>query len=150
MSTSQAHARPVGLQLKCRAAAGVPRPGGLRCCLTQGRSADAPCACAPPDCSSITRQHLADYIATNYTAPRMVISAAGAVDHDALVKVGWGSGGGLLAGSLRGPRWCARHRAGGGWFRRLDARLEAGLGLQAGKWMSPALATASFGVESAG
>lgn len=35
---------------------------------------------------SITRQHLADYIATNYTAPRMVISAAGAVDHGALVK----------------------------------------------------------------
>lgn len=35
---------------------------------------------------SITRQHLADYIATNYTAPRMVISAAGAVDHAALVK----------------------------------------------------------------
>lgn len=35
--------------------------------------------------SSITRQHLADYIASNYTAPRMVISAAGAVDHGALV-----------------------------------------------------------------
>ncbi|PSC75779.1 putative mitochondrial-processing peptidase subunit beta [Micractinium conductrix] len=34
---------------------------------------------------SISRQHLADYIATNYTAPRMVISAAGAVDHGALV-----------------------------------------------------------------
>ncbi|KAL4428026.1 hypothetical protein ABPG75_002115 [Micractinium tetrahymenae] len=34
---------------------------------------------------SITRQHLADYIASNYTAPRMVISAAGAVDHGALV-----------------------------------------------------------------
>lgn len=40
----------------------------------------------PPSlCSSISRQHLADYIATNYTAPRMVISAAGAVDHGALV-----------------------------------------------------------------
>lgn len=35
---------------------------------------------------SITREHLADYIASNYTAPRVVISAAGAVDHDALVK----------------------------------------------------------------
>lgn len=35
---------------------------------------------------SITRQHLADYIATNYTAPRIVVSAAGAVDHEALVK----------------------------------------------------------------
>ena len=40
----------------------------------------------PPVRRSITRQHLADYIATNYTAPRMVISAAGAVDHAALVK----------------------------------------------------------------
>lgn len=35
---------------------------------------------------SITRAHLADYIATNYTAARMVVAAAGAVDHDALVK----------------------------------------------------------------
>ena len=26
---------------------------------------------------SITRQHLADYIAANYTAPRVVVSAAG-------------------------------------------------------------------------
>lgn len=34
----------------------------------------------------ITRQNLADYIATNYTASRMVVAAAGAVDHDALVK----------------------------------------------------------------
>ena len=34
---------------------------------------------------SITRQHLADYIAKNYTADRMVIAAAGAVDHAALV-----------------------------------------------------------------
>jgi len=34
---------------------------------------------------SITRQHLADYIATNYTAERMVVAAAGAVDHKALV-----------------------------------------------------------------
>ena len=47
----------------------------------------------PAPIRSITRQHLADYIATNYTAPRMVISAAGAVDHDALVKVGRACGG---------------------------------------------------------
>ena len=39
----------------------------------------------PSPRSNITRQHLADYIASNYTAPRMVISAAGAVDHAALV-----------------------------------------------------------------
>lgn len=35
---------------------------------------------------AITRQNLADYIAANYTAPRMVIAAAGAVDHEKLVK----------------------------------------------------------------
>ena len=35
---------------------------------------------------SITRENLADYIAANYTAPRMVVAAAGAIDHDALVK----------------------------------------------------------------
>ena len=34
---------------------------------------------------SITRQNLADYIAKNYTAERMVIAAAGAVDHASLV-----------------------------------------------------------------
>ena len=34
---------------------------------------------------SITRQNLADYIASNYTAERMVIAAAGAVDHESLV-----------------------------------------------------------------
>lgn len=34
---------------------------------------------------SITRQNLADYIASNYTAERMVVAAAGAVDHAALV-----------------------------------------------------------------
>ncbi|XP_020240975.1 probable mitochondrial-processing peptidase subunit beta, mitochondrial [Asparagus officinalis] len=34
---------------------------------------------------TITKEHLKNYIATHYTAPRMVISAAGAVNHGALV-----------------------------------------------------------------
>eukprot|EP00898_Chlorokybus_atmophyticus_P001223 jgi/Chlat1/2100/Chrsp17S02695 len=34
---------------------------------------------------AITRGDLADYIATHYTAPRMVVAASGAVDHDELV-----------------------------------------------------------------
>lgn len=34
---------------------------------------------------SITRQDIMDYIATHYTAPRMVIAGAGAVDHGELV-----------------------------------------------------------------
>ncbi|CAI5472328.1 unnamed protein product [Closterium sp. Yama58-4] len=36
---------------------------------------------------AITRDDLEKYIATHYTGPRMVVSAAGAVDHDALVKM---------------------------------------------------------------
>lgn len=36
---------------------------------------------------SITKADLADYIATHYTAPRMVVVGAGAVDHDALCKL---------------------------------------------------------------
>jgi len=36
---------------------------------------------------SITRAQLTDYIAKNYTAPRMVVAAAGAVDHDEVVKL---------------------------------------------------------------
>lgn len=54
----------------------------LICC--QSRCSKIPLV-PPLQCRTITRQHLADYIASNYTAPRMVISAAGAVDHAALV-----------------------------------------------------------------
>ncbi|KAJ1540264.1 55 kDa erythrocyte membrane protein, partial [Nowakowskiella sp. JEL0078] len=36
---------------------------------------------------SITRQNLTDYIEQNYTPDRMVLSAAGGVDHEALVKL---------------------------------------------------------------
>ena len=35
---------------------------------------------------ALTRAHLADYVRANYTAPRMVVVGAGAVDHAALVK----------------------------------------------------------------
>jgi processing peptidase subunit beta len=35
----------------------------------------------------LTRGDLADYIAANYTAPRMVVAAAGAVDHEELVQL---------------------------------------------------------------
>ncbi|XP_064400504.1 mitochondrial-processing peptidase subunit beta-like [Halichondria panicea] len=34
---------------------------------------------------SISRQNLVDYISTHYTAPRIVVAAAGGVDHDQLV-----------------------------------------------------------------
>jgi len=36
---------------------------------------------------SISKANLSDYIANHYSAPRTVIAAAGAVDHDALVKL---------------------------------------------------------------
>eukprot|EP00243_Klebsormidium_subtile_P001823 TRINITY_DN133_c0_g1_i1.p1 TRINITY_DN133_c0_g1~~TRINITY_DN133_c0_g1_i1.p1 ORF type:complete len:499 (+),score=93.58 TRINITY_DN133_c0_g1_i1:87-1583(+) len=36
---------------------------------------------------SITKEDIEDYISTHYTAPRMVIAGAGAVDHDELVKL---------------------------------------------------------------
>lgn len=36
---------------------------------------------------TITRQDIKDYVATHYTAPRMVIAGAGAVDHEELVKL---------------------------------------------------------------
>ncbi|EFJ12119.1 hypothetical protein SELMODRAFT_158279 [Selaginella moellendorffii] len=35
---------------------------------------------------SITKEDLENYISTHYTGPRMVVSAAGAVNHDALVR----------------------------------------------------------------
>ncbi|XP_074560941.1 putative mitochondrial-processing peptidase subunit beta, mitochondrial [Curcuma longa] len=36
---------------------------------------------------SITKEHLKNYISTHYTAPRMVISAAGAIKHEDLVEL---------------------------------------------------------------
>lgn len=36
---------------------------------------------------SITRQDIKDYVATHYTAPRMVVAGAGAVDHGELVSL---------------------------------------------------------------
>ena len=40
---------------------------------------------------TITRENLAEYIKTHYTAPRMVLVGAGAVDHDELVKLAQGA-----------------------------------------------------------
>ena len=36
---------------------------------------------------AITRAHIESYIRTHYTGPRIVVAGAGAVDHDALVKL---------------------------------------------------------------
>jgi len=44
---------------------------------------------------SIKRDDLLKYVKTHYTAPRMVVSAAGAVDHDELVKAAEKNFGGL-------------------------------------------------------
>ncbi|XP_065828961.1 mitochondrial-processing peptidase subunit beta-like [Oscarella lobularis] len=37
--------------------------------------------------NSITRENLSDYVKTHYHAPRMVLAAAGGVDHDVLMKL---------------------------------------------------------------
>lgn len=50
---------------------------------------------------TITRQHLLDYISKNYTAERMVLVAAGQVDHDALVKLAEKHFGHIKAGAPR-------------------------------------------------
>lgn len=41
----------------------------------------------PENVRSLTRQHLQDYITTHYTAPRMVVVGAGALEHDRLVEM---------------------------------------------------------------
>ena len=48
-------------------------------------------------CRSITQADLKEYIDTNYTGPRMVIAAAGGVDHDELVDLANQHFGGLSA-----------------------------------------------------
>ena len=47
---------------------------------------------------TLTRADLADYIATHYTAPRMVLSASGGVDHDELVAIATSAFSGLQKG----------------------------------------------------
>lgn len=41
----------------------------------------------PENVRSLTRQQLQDYITTHYTAPRMVVVGAGALEHDRLVEM---------------------------------------------------------------
>ncbi|KAJ3182381.1 55 kDa erythrocyte membrane protein [Geranomyces variabilis] len=48
---------------------------------------------------SITRKDLTDYISTNYTPERMVLAAAGGVEHDALVKLAEKHFGSLAVGT---------------------------------------------------
>lgn len=60
---------------------------------------------------AITRQHLADYIATNYTADRMVVAAAGAVDHKALVAAVEKSFGKLPTGGVSAAELVKREPA---------------------------------------
>ena len=50
---------------------------------------------------SLTRDDLASYIAASYIAPRMVVAAAGAVDHGALVELAKKAFGGLPTGGAR-------------------------------------------------
>ena len=51
---------------------------------------------------SLTRDDLQEYIKTNYTAPRMVLSGAGAIDHSQLVELADKHFGGLPSSSPGG------------------------------------------------
>lgn len=69
---------------------------------------------------AITRQNLADYIATNYTAERMVIAAAGAIDHKALVASVEKAFGGVPSGGVSASELVKREPA---IFTGSDVRL---------------------------
>ena len=56
---------------------------------------------------SITRDDLAAYIGTHYTAPRMVVVGAGGVDHDALVKLAASAFASLPTGGPTAAQLCA-------------------------------------------
>ena len=56
---------------------------------------------------SITRDDLAKYIGTHYTAPRMVVVGAGAVEHDALVKLAAAAFSNLPTGGGTAAQLCA-------------------------------------------
>ncbi|KAJ3035855.1 55 kDa erythrocyte membrane protein [Rhizophlyctis rosea] len=87
---------------------------------------------------TITRDDLVDYISQNYTPERMVLSAAGGVDHDALVKLAEKHFGTLTAGSarpaLKKPQF---------WGSDLRARFDdhptahVALAVEGASWTSP-------------
>ena len=56
---------------------------------------------------SITRDDLAAYIGTHYTAPRMVVVGAGGVEHDALVKLAASAFASLPTGGPTAAQLCA-------------------------------------------
>ena len=51
---------------------------------------------------TITKHDLEEYIATHYTAPRVVVAGAGAVDHDALAELASRSFGNLPTAPMHG------------------------------------------------
>ncbi len=64
--------------------------------------------------SALTSDHLRAFLRARYQAPRMVLSAAGAVDHDAIVRHAEALFGSLSGGKSESPA-PASYRGGGRW-----------------------------------
>ncbi|TPX34233.1 hypothetical protein SmJEL517_g03083 [Synchytrium microbalum] len=88
---------------------------------------------------SITRKDLTDYITTNYTPDRMVLAAAGGVDHDSLVKLAEKHFGSLAAGLSRPKALGKAPFVGSDLRARFDDHPTAHLALavQGASWTSP-------------
>ncbi|TPX51634.1 hypothetical protein SeMB42_g00115 [Synchytrium endobioticum] len=87
---------------------------------------------------SITRNDLVDYITTNYTPDRMVLAAAGGVDHDALVKLAEKHFGSSATGGSR-PQEAKATFTGSDVRARFDDHPTAHIALtvQGTSWTSP-------------
>ena len=91
---------------------------------------------------SITRDDLATYIATHYTAQRMVLVGAGAVEHEALVKLAAGAFGGLRSDSTTAASLCAASPVAftGSEVRMRDddmAAAHVAIGFKGASWKDP-------------
>jgi processing peptidase subunit beta len=87
---------------------------------------------------SITREDLVDYITANYTPNRMVLAAAGGVDHEVLVKLAEKHFGGLKVGASR-PKELKATFTGSDLRARFDDHPTAhiALAVQGASWTSP-------------
>ncbi|KAJ3368682.1 hypothetical protein HDU91_000388 [Kappamyces sp. JEL0680] len=88
---------------------------------------------------TISRQDLLDYISTNYTPERMVLAAAGAVDHDALVKQAEKLFGSLKTGAPRSERIKKPTFVGSELKARFDSHPTAhiALAVEGASWTAP-------------
>lgn len=90
---------------------------------------------------TLTRGNLAAYIASNYVGPRMVVAAAGAVDHDALVDLVKKAFAGVPSGPrLAGATTASAARFSGGEVRMRDDTSDVAhmaIAVEGASWTSP-------------